>query len=203
MRVKHYKLLASVAMLISLLVLPMSNVAKVINSQPVTEVIREDVKPVGSEITELMMSTTNVRTRLDNVYDIDPNKIDWWAIHIATAAMRYDVPEKYLISILAVESNFNQYPKRKNGLVGPAQIKAKYWKNNGRYNIYKPDENIYLGAKILRSYKDKCGNWECAIKSYNVGLGAHLRGQSKQQQRKYYALVSRQLSLIEKDKMRG
>ena len=48
MRVKHYKLLASVAMLISLLVLPMSNVAKVINSQPVTEVIREDVKPVGS-----------------------------------------------------------------------------------------------------------------------------------------------------------
>ena len=203
MRVKHYKLLASVAMLISLLVLPMSNVAKVINSQPVTEVIREDVKPVGSEITELMMSTTKVRTCLDNVYDIDPNKIDWWAIHIATAAMRYDVPEKYLISILAVESNFNQYPKRKNGLVGPAQIKAKYWKNNGRYNIYKPDENIYLGAKILRSYKDKCGNWECAIKSYNVGLGAYLRGQSKQQQRKYYALVSRQLSLIEKDKMRG
>lgn len=204
MRVKHYKLLASVAMLISLLALPLTFEAMVIEHKPVTEVVPYDENCVAKfELDPLAISKATVYTHLKYVYRVDPSQIDWWTYVIADASTRYGVPEKYMISMLAVESQFNPFPKKKGGLVGPGQIQSKYWKNNGKYNIYRPDENIYLAAKILRSYKDQCGNWDCALRSYNVGIGAHLKGQEKFKQKQYMQLINLELALLAKNKLRG
>lgn len=199
MRVKHYKLLASVAMLISLLALPVAYEALATEFIPVTEVIRYDVNcPIENRYDPLEGKKEYVHKLLKYVYNVDPNHLDWWTFYIVDASARYGVPEEHMISMLAVESKFDPFPKKKGGLIGPAQVESKYWKNNGKYNIYKPDENIYLGAKILRSYKDECGNWDCALRSYNVGIGAHLRGENKSKQREYIGLINRNLALIER-----
>lgn len=205
MRVKHYKLLASVAMLISLLALPVTNVAKVIDFKPVSEVVPYEMScPIEKQYDPLEGKKEYVHRLLKYVYNVDPNHIDWWTFYIVDASAQYGVPEDRMIAILAVESKFNPFPKRKGGLIGPMQIQSKYWKNNGKYNINKPDENILLGAEILKSYKDECGNWDCALRSYNVGIGAHLRGENKSKQREYIGLINKNLALIERqNKKRG
>ena len=204
MRVKHCKLIASVVVLVSLLALPLTNVARVIESTPVSEVVPYVKQcPTEYQYDPLAGKKEYIHTLLKYVYNVDPNHIDWWTFHIAESSALYSVSEDHMIAILAVESKFNPFPKRKNGLVGPMQVKAKYWKNNGKYNIYNPDENVMLGAEILRSYKDECGNWDCALKSYNVGIGAHLKGESRSQQKIYMKLINRELALIERNKKRG
>lgn len=205
MRVKHFKLIASLTVLVSLLALPLTFEARVIESTPVTEVVRNiGYCPKEDYHDPLEGKKEYIHTLLKYVYNVNPDHVDWWTFYIAEAAARYSVPEDRMISLLAVESKFDPFPKKKGGLVGPGQIKAKYWKNNGKYNIYQPDENIFQTARILRSYKDQCGNWDCALKSYNVGISAHLKGQDKSKQLKYIGLINKNLALIKRqNKARG
>ena len=45
-------------------------------------------------------------------------------------------------------------------------------------------------------------NWECAVKSYNVGIGAYLNGANKRQQGIYAKLVNNNLALINSEKIK-
>lgn len=204
MRVKHYKLIASVVMLVSLLLLPLVNYANVTMVKPVNEVKKSENEKLQLNTIRLIeyKKEEKVQILLNKLYNVDYHEAEWWSHFIIAASTRYNIPENYMISLLAVESKFNRYPKKKNGLIGPMQIKSKYWKNNGEYNISDPGDNIMLGGKIFRDYKNQCGNWECAVKSYNVGIGAYLNGANKRQQGIYAKLVNNNLAMINSEKIK-
>lgn len=80
----------------------------------------------------------------------------------------------YLVmSIIQVESNFNQYAVSSAGAHGLMQLNYSVWKDvyNIDFNrIYHKEYNIDLGLKVLKHYYDKnSGNMYKALFRYNNG----------------------------------
>ena len=88
---------------------------------------------------------------------------------------RPDFPRlPHLLAIMAVESRFDTRARSK-GNVGLMQINLAA--NGSRLRNRSPEENVRVGAEILREgYFKLNGNHKGAVLSYNTGLGAYKQG---------------------------
>jgi soluble lytic murein transglycosylase-like protein len=101
---------------------------------------------------------------------------------VEKASLKYGIPKEILMAIINVESGFNPraYNKNKDGTEDRGLMQVNYQHNLGlmkEYGItdpeqlYDPELNIEIGARILYENYKRFGNWVMAIKAYN-GLKA-------------------------------
>jgi len=101
---------------------------------------------------------------------------------VEKASLKYGIPKEILMAIISVESGFNPraYNKNKDGTEDRGLMQVNYQHNLGlmkEYGItdpeqlYNPELNIEVGARILYENYKRFGNWVMAIKAYN-GLKA-------------------------------
>ncbi|MDD9962681.1 MAG: lytic transglycosylase domain-containing protein [Gammaproteobacteria bacterium] len=111
---------------------------------------------------------------------------------ILEAADRQQLAPELIASLVFTESSFRKQVRSPSGAIGPAQIKPWYWADFcGVGDLRDAEQNIYCGAQILTHLEERCGGLECALASYNVGLGAWQRRQSGL---RYVSLVERHRS---------
>jgi len=101
---------------------------------------------------------------------------------VEKASLKYGIPKEILMAIISVESRFNPraYNKNKDGTEDRGLMQVNYQHNLSlmkEYGItdpeqlYDPELNIEVGARILYENYKRFGNWVMAIKAYN-GLKA-------------------------------
>jgi len=101
---------------------------------------------------------------------------------VEKASLKYGIPKEILMAIISIESGFNPraYNKNKDGTEDRGLMQVNYQHNLSlmkEYGItdpeqlYDPELNIEIGARILYENYKRFGNWVMAIKAYN-GLKA-------------------------------
>jgi len=101
---------------------------------------------------------------------------------VEKASLKYGIPKEILMAIMSVESGFNPraYNKNMDGTEDRGLMQVNYQHNLSlmkEYGItdpeqlYDPELNIEIGARILYENYKRFGNWVMAIKAYN-GLKA-------------------------------
>lgn len=89
----------------------------------------------------------------------------------------FDIPEHTFYALINTESGFNPNAKSPAGAIGLTQIlpsTAQYIciKNNmdfSSFDLYNPNDNLYLGAIYLKYLIDKFDNIYTSLASYNAG----------------------------------
>ncbi|MCO5131562.1 MAG: lytic transglycosylase domain-containing protein [Xanthobacteraceae bacterium] len=115
--------------------------------------------------------------RVSTIETVDP-----WAAHIAEAAKRFAIPERWIRAVMAVESSGDRTARSPKGAMGLMQIMPKAWNElSARYALgrdpWQPRANIMAGAAYLREMHDRYGSIAAMLAAYNAGpkrYDAHL-----------------------------
>lgn len=114
------------------------------------------------------------------------------AEQIVNTAIKHSDPvfpkAHHILAISGIESSFNENAKSKlksDPAIGLMQIRPRIW-NIDRKELSTIDGQIKHGAHILKTYHQKTGSIEHAIKSYNVGITNFLRGKKKDSANRYH-----------------
>lgn len=107
---------------------------------------------------------------------------DPWAAHIAEAAKRFAIPERWIRAVMAVESTGDRTARSPKGAMGLMQVMPKTWNElRARYSLgndpWQPRANIMAGAAYLREMHDRYGSIAAMLAAYNAGpkrYDAHL-----------------------------
>ena len=139
-----------------------------------------------------------LKEKLISRYSLSVKKAERYAKVIAKVSHTYNIPTDLMAALIRTESNYFDRAVSHKNAVGPAQIIAKYWKNDCAKDLFNISNNIQCAAIILNRYKSMCrNNWDCALKMYNVGPGNYYK------KTKYYQQAGvRYLSKINKNRKR-
>jgi hypothetical protein len=115
--------------------------------------------------------------RVSTIGTVDPG-----AAHIAEAAKRFAIPERWIRAVMAVESTGDRTARSPKGAMGLMQIMPKTWKElSARHGLgndpWQPRANILAGAAYLREMHDRYGSIVAMLAAYNAGpkrFDAHL-----------------------------
>jgi soluble lytic murein transglycosylase-like protein len=115
--------------------------------------------------------------RASTVAPFDP-----WAAHIAEAAKRFAIPERWIRAVMSVESTGDRTARSPKGAIGLMQIMPKTWDElRARHALgndpWQPRANILAGAAYLREMHDRYGSIAAMLAAYNAGptrYDAHL-----------------------------
>ena len=89
---------------------------------------------------------------------------------IATAAQRYNVPERLVTAVIRAESGFNPRAISRKGARGLMQLMPETASVLGVHNSFDPGQNIDGGVRHLRGLLDRFPyNLAHAIAAYNAG----------------------------------
>lgn len=113
--------------------------------------------------------------KLTRGYGVAPVDAVQFAGWILEASARHDLAPELLASVVMAESAFRKHARSSVGAIGPAQVRAKFWRSFCGADLMDPEQNLYCGAHILAHYREACarhapqGAEDCALRSYNVG----------------------------------
>ncbi len=107
---------------------------------------------------------------------------DPWAAHVAEAAKRFAIPERWIRSVMAVESVNDPAALSPKGAIGLMQMMPATWEElRAKHNLgndpWQPRDNIVAGAAYLREMHDRYGSVAAMLAAYNAGpagYDAHL-----------------------------
>ncbi|WKW52056.1 lytic transglycosylase domain-containing protein [Rhodomicrobium lacus] len=107
-----------------------------------------------------------------------PAAVDPYATHIAEAAQRFDIPERWIRAVLRAESAGDVRAISPAGAMGLMQVMPDTWAAlRIRYRLgrdpYDPRDNIMAGAAYLRELWDRYGNVAAMLAAYNAGPGRY------------------------------
>lgn len=101
------------------------------------------------------------------------NRIQKWTNLINKAALKYNVDPHLISSVMATESGGNPLALSAKGAKGLMQLMDTTAGDMGVTQPYSPEDNVFGGAKYLRTLLDKFnGNERLAVASYNAGPAA-------------------------------
>jgi soluble lytic murein transglycosylase-like protein len=134
------------------------------NTGPINKINNNSVsqnklKKTGSEFSQTLEKTI---TKKDQKFD---------DIFIA-AGKQWNVDPSLLKAIARAESNFNPLVKSKAGACGVMQLMPATARSLGVKNVFDPKENIFGGARYIRSMLDRFKDTKLALAAYNAGPGA-------------------------------
>ena len=113
--------------------------------------------------------------KLTQGYGVAPSDAVQFAGWIIEASVRHELAPELLASVVMAESAFRKHARSSVGAVGPAQVRAKFWRSFCGADLMDPEQNLYCGAHILAHYREACARQspdnaeDCALRSYNVG----------------------------------
>lgn len=95
---------------------------------------------------------------------------------IDAKAIKYKLDNRLLYAVILAESNYEVNAKSNKGAVGLMQLmpSTAEWLTDGQYteaDLYKPDINIELGARLLSMYYSKYSDFNAVLCAYNAGEG--------------------------------
>lgn len=91
-------------------------------------------------------------------------------VYVRAAATRYDVPEKLIVAIIAVESDFNPRAVSRKGATGLMQLMPETAATVGVRNRLDAPQNIDGGVRHLRALMDRYANdLPLVLAAYNAG----------------------------------
>ncbi|MGI6712642.1 MAG: lytic transglycosylase domain-containing protein [Bacillota bacterium] len=134
------------------------------NTGPINRINNNSVsqnksKKTGSEFSQTLEKTI---TKKDQKFD---------DIFVA-AGKKWNVDPSLLKAIARAESNFNPLVKSKAGACGIMQLMPSTARSLGVKNVFDPKENIFGGARYIRSMLDQFNDTKLALAAYNAGPGA-------------------------------
>jgi murein DD-endopeptidase MepM/ murein hydrolase activator NlpD len=101
--------------------------------------------------------------------------VDQWSSQIQAAASKYGVPANLIKAVMKLESGGDPSSVSVAGATGLMQI-MPFWNGTNGLSIYDPNQNIELGAYILKNNYDQYGqSWEQAVRHY-LGIGQDAYG---------------------------
>lgn len=101
-----------------------------------------------------------------------------YAGHVAEAAQRFGIPERWIWAVMRVESNGDVRAISTAGAMGLMQIMPGTWAGlRVRHRLgsdpFDPRDNIMAGTAYLREMHDRYGNVTAMLASYNAGPGRY------------------------------
>lgn len=104
--------------------------------------------------------------------------VDPYAVHIAEAAQRFGIPERWIRVVLRAESAGDARAISPAGAMGLMQVMPDTWATlRIRYRLgrdpHDPRDNIMAGAAYLREMWDRYGNVAAMLAAYNAGPGRY------------------------------
>jgi hypothetical protein len=101
-----------------------------------------------------------------------------YAGHVADAARRFGIPERWIWAVMRVESNGDSRAVSSAGAMGLMQIMPGTWAGlRARYGLgadpYDVRDNIMAGAAYLRAMHDRYGDASAMLAAYNAGPGRY------------------------------
>jgi soluble lytic murein transglycosylase-like protein len=124
-------------------------------------------------------------------YEVDPGHRERVATAIVKSSRKYDIDPRLVAAIMIVESRANPFAISKLDSIGIMQIHLPTWGTTADeegINLFKIEDNVDFGARILKDYVRRFGVWE-GVKRYN-GWNAENPG-SSQAAEEYLAKVQR------------
>ena len=76
-------------------------------------------------------------------------------------------------------------------------MRDEYWRSFCGGDLSKPADNIYCGAQILASFRDSCGELQCALHSYNLGATGARHAHWERAALRYIAKIENGLARFE------
>lgn len=103
---------------------------------------------------------------------------DPWAACIAIAARRFDIPERWIRAVMAVESVNDPAALSPKGAIGLMQVMPATWdelraKHGFGADPWQPCDNILAGTAYLREMHDRYGSIDAMLAAYNAGPGRY------------------------------
>ncbi|WP_052194928.1 lytic transglycosylase domain-containing protein [Aureimonas altamirensis] len=103
---------------------------------------------------------------------------DPWAAHIADAARRFAVPERWIRAVMHAESVNDPVALSPKGAIGLMQVMPATWdelraKHGLGDDPWRPRDNILAGAAYLREMHDRYGSIDGMLAAYNAGPGRY------------------------------
>lgn len=110
------------------------------------------------------------------------SSLDPWAVHIAEAAKRFAIPERWIRAVMVAESVNDPAVLSPKGAIGLMQVMPATWhelraKHRLGSDPWQPRDNILAGAAYLREMHDRYGSVAAMMAAYNAGparYDAHL-----------------------------
>jgi soluble lytic murein transglycosylase-like protein len=97
-------------------------------------------------------------------------KLDRYREHIRAAAEKYRLPEKLLLAVMAVESNYDHRALSEKGAMGLMQLMPTTAKDMYVEDAWDPAQNIEGGARYLRILANQYGGDPVQVlAAYNAG----------------------------------
>lgn len=107
--------------------------------------------------------------RMHQVFGVRQSVAEEFSGWILEASTRQSLAPELVASVIFTESSFRKNVKSHVGAMGPAQVRP-YWRGFCGSDLADPEENVYCGAQIISHYQTVCGNEQCALLAYNVGI---------------------------------
>ncbi|HEY0123223.1 MAG TPA: DUF736 family protein [Rhizobium sp.] len=123
---------------------------------------------------------SSARDRSHSRSPIDADDADPWSEHIAEAASRFAIPERWIRAVMAVESAGDVRALSSAGAMGLMQIMPATWeelrlKHGFGNDAYDVRNNILAGSAYLRAMHDRYGSIAAMLAAYNAGPGRYER----------------------------
>ncbi|MDA1076516.1 MAG: lytic transglycosylase domain-containing protein [Proteobacteria bacterium] len=131
--------------------------------------------------------------RLNGAFGIGREVAVEFADWILEASARQNLEPDLISSLIFTESTFRKYVRSYAGAVGPAQVRPDMWgKFCGHNDLTDPKQNVLCGSQILAHLRDVCGDDECALQAYNIGLNGDRIGAAQ----RYVSKVDTHLAIL-------
>jgi soluble lytic murein transglycosylase-like protein len=102
-------------------------------------------------------------------YDVDESHRSRVARAIIASSKKYDLDARLIASVMIVESRANPFAISNLESIGIMQIHLPTWGQQAEregINLFKIEDNVDLGSRILKDYVHRFGLWE-GVKRYN------------------------------------
>ena len=102
------------------------------------------------------------------VYGVDESRISRVAESIVASGKKYNLDARLIASIMIVESRANPFAISGKDAIGMMQIHLPTWGHTADQegiNLFKIEDNIDFGTRILKDYARQFGLWE-GVKKY-------------------------------------
>jgi soluble lytic murein transglycosylase-like protein len=155
--------------------------------------IQQPIQKAGFEVptvTVIDPAVSSIETLLKG-YGVDESHRGRVALSVVRSARRHNLDPRLIASIVIVESRANPFAISSRDSIGIMQVHLPTWGRKADregINLFKIEDNVDFGARILKDYVHQSGLWE-GVKRYKGWFADNPQSESSAEE--YVAKVQR------------